>query len=81
MVKKRDNKILKEFLKFQAAFEVVEAFPAKFNNVKIDLELSIAEAVNKSNIYYTTWMTKALKIPPLKDLLSFLEKNSSSIIT
>ena len=60
-VKKRDNKVTKEYLKFLAAFEVVEAFPLEFYNIKIDLELSIADAVDKSCVYFTTWMASALE--------------------
>ena len=56
----RDNKVVKEYLKFLAAFEVVEAFPPEFNNIRVDLELSIAEAIDKSSVYFTTWMVSAL---------------------
>ena len=51
---KRDNKVTKEYLKYLAAFEVVEAFPPEFYNIKVDLELSIADAVDKSSVYFTT---------------------------
>lgn len=41
----RDNKVHKELLKFLAAYEAVEAFPQEFKDIKVDLELSIADAV------------------------------------
>ena len=40
--KQRDNKVVKEYLKFLAAFEVVEALPPDFNSIRVDLELSIS---------------------------------------
>ena len=33
----------------------------EFDNVRVGLELSISEAIEKSSIYYTTWMTKAME--------------------
>ena len=34
----RSNKVTKEYAKFMAAFEVVQALPAEFDNVRVDLE-------------------------------------------
>ena len=55
----RDNKVHKELLKYLAAYEAVESFPQEFKDIKVDLELSIADAVDKSSIYFTTWMKNA----------------------
>ena len=56
----RDNKVTKEFFKFLSVFEVVEALPAEFNHIRVDLELSISDTVEKSSVYYTTWMKNAM---------------------
>ena len=53
-----DNKVYKELLKFLAAYEAVEAFPQEFKDIKVDLELSIADGVDKSG-KFTTWMKNA----------------------
>ena len=55
----RDRMVFKELMKFLAAFEVLEALPREFNDIKSNLELSIAEAVDKSSMYFTTWMINA----------------------
>ena len=44
-----------------AAFEVVEALPTEFDRVREDLEISIADALHKSSIYYTTWINTAME--------------------
>ena len=51
----------KEYKKFMAAFEVVQALPAEFDRVREDLEISIAECVHKPTKFYTTWMEEAHK--------------------
>ena len=57
----RSNKVTKEFCKFMVAFEVVEALPTEFDQVREGLEISIADCVHKSSTYFTTWMEKALE--------------------
>ena len=54
-----DNKVYKELIRYLAAYEVVEALPQEFKDIKIGLEMSIADAVDKSNMYFTTWMKNA----------------------
>ena len=56
---KRSNKITKEYMKFMAAFEVVQALPTEYDRVKEDLEISIAECVHKASKYFTAWMEEA----------------------
>ena len=57
----RSNKVTKEYSKFMAAFEVVQALPTEYDRVREDLEISIADCVHKSSTYFTTWMAKALE--------------------
>ena len=49
---KRSNKMTKEYKKFAAAFEVVEALPEEFDKVREDLEISIAECIHKPVKFY-----------------------------
>ena len=43
----RSNKVTKEFCNFMATFEVVGALPTEFDQIRVDLELSISDAVEK----------------------------------
>ena len=63
---KRSNKMTKEYQKFQAAFEVVEALPAEFDKVREDLEISIATHIHNPVKFYETWMNKASENATLK---------------
>ena len=47
----RDNKVVKEVLKFLAAYEVIANIPPEFRGIKPDLELSIATAHELSLIH------------------------------
>ena len=49
----RSNKVTKEYAKFMAAFEVVQALPTEYDQVREDLEISIADCVYKSSTYFT----------------------------
>ena len=42
----RSNKVTKKYMKFIAAFEVVQALPTEYDRVKEDLEISIADCVH-----------------------------------
>ena len=55
------NIATKEFCKFMAALDVVMALPTEFDPVRMDLEMSISEAVEKSSVYFSTWMDTALQ--------------------
>ena len=49
---KRTNKMTKEFQKFLAAFEVVEALPAEYDKLKEDMEISITGYIYKPVKFY-----------------------------
>ena len=56
---KRSNKMTKEFQKFLAAFEVVEALPAEYDKLKEDMEISISSYIYKSVKFYDKWIEEA----------------------
>ena len=56
---KRSNKMTKEFQKFLAAFEVVEALPAEYDKLKEDMEISISSYIYKPVKFYDKWIEEA----------------------
>ena len=71
----RDRMVFKELMKFLAAFEVIEALPREFNDIKSDLELSIAEAVGKGHAV----MCREKILPPLSVAKGKYDANTTTV--
>ena len=55
----RDNKVHKEQLKFIAAYEVASSLSTEFKDIKTDIELSLATAMDIPKYMFTSWMKTA----------------------
>ena len=73
--------ILKEWLKFMKAFEIIQALPTEWEALREDLEISISTYAHNTTKFYETWMTEAYTNASNKGYaLLFKERNLPALV-